>query len=112
MGFPEIITLRPAVCHARDLRVGGAPRGGPRRRPVRSGRRVPGTLEIPEFGLTGAIAAGDLDGRLHPGGSPLNARDTLLPSPAREGGYTLAIQDRDFEDVSGLDVVLCDESEY
>lgn len=66
------------------------------------------TLTVLEFGLDAAVAAGDLDGRLHSDGTPLGARDTLVASPAREHGYTLVTRDRDFEDVPGLDVVFYD----
>jgi predicted nucleic acid-binding protein len=67
------------------------------------------TLEVVELGRAGAIAAGNLDGRLHANGAPLSARDTLVASPAREHGYTLVTRDRDFADVPGLDVVFYDE---
>jgi predicted nucleic acid-binding protein len=68
------------------------------------------SLDVLALGLEGAIAAGDLDGRLHADGVPLSARDTLVASPARKHGYTLVTRDRDFAEVPGLDVVFYDES--
>lgn len=62
-----------------------------------------------ELGLSGAVAAGGLDGQLHADGTPLSARDTLVASPASEHGYTLVTRDRDFGDVPGLSVVFYDE---
>ena len=96
----------PAICAFEVLR--GAARAGDDRfdRAVGFLR----TLDVLEFGLAGAIAAGDLDGQLHADGSPLGARDTLVASPAREHGYTLVTRDRDFESVPGLDVELYDGS--
>jgi len=95
----------PAICAFEVLR--GAARVGDDRfdRTVGFLR----TLEVVDLGLEGAIAAGDMDGRLHADGAPLSARDTLVASPAREGGYALVTRDRDFADVPGLDVVLYDE---
>ena len=95
----------PAICAFEVLR--GAARAGDDRfdRAVGFLR----TLEVLELGLDGVIAAGDLDGRLHAGGAPLGARDTLVASPAREHGDALVTRDRDFADVPGLDVVFYDE---
>lgn len=62
------------------------------------------TLDVLEFGLQDAIAAGNLDGRLHEEGTPLSARDTLVASPAREHGFALVTRDRDFGDIQGLEV--------
>jgi predicted nucleic acid-binding protein len=66
------------------------------------------TLTVLEFGLDGAVAAGNLDGRLHAKGTPLGARDTLVATPAVEHGYTLVTRDRDFESVPGLEVTFYD----
>jgi len=96
----------PAVCAFEVLR-GAARAGGDRFDRAVGFLR---TLEVLEFGLADAIAAGDLDGRLHADGSPLSARGALVASPAREGGYTLVTRDRDFESVPGLDVALYDET--
>ncbi len=95
----------PAVCAFEILR--GTARAGDDRfdRAVGFLR----TLDVLELGLQGAIAAGNLDGRLHADGNPLGARDTLVAAPALEHGYTLVTRDRDFEAVPGLDVACYDE---
>lgn len=97
----------PAVCAFEVLR--GAARAGDDRFDRAAG--LLRTLDVLELGLAGAIAAGDLDGRLHADASPLSARDMLVASPAREHGYTLVTRDRDFESVPGLEVAFYDEAE-
>lgn len=69
------------------------------------------TLTVLDLDLETAIAAGNLDGHLHAEGTPLGARDTLVASPAREGGYALLTRDRDFEAVPDLDVEFYDGRE-
>ncbi|MFC7131938.1 MULTISPECIES: PIN domain-containing protein [Salinibaculum] len=95
----------PAICAFEVLR--GTARAGDNRfdRAVGFLR----TLSVLNFGLDAAIAAGNLDGRLHADGAPLGARDTLVASPAREHGYTLVTRDRDFESVPGLDITFYDD---
>jgi predicted nucleic acid-binding protein len=95
----------PAICAFEVLR-GSARRGEDRFERVAGFLR---TLSVIELGLDAVVAAGDLDGRLHADGTPLGARDTLVASPALEGGYTLVTRDRDFADVSGLDVTFYDD---
>lgn len=68
------------------------------------------TLSVLELDLETAIAAGDLDGRLHADGTPLGARDTLVATPAVEHGYALVTRDRDFEGVPELAVEFYDET--
>ncbi|MFB6123692.1 MAG: type II toxin-antitoxin system VapC family toxin [Haloferacaceae archaeon] len=66
------------------------------------------SLDVLDFDLGVAIAAGELDSRLHARGTPLGARDTLVATPALEHGYALVTRDRDFDVVPDLDVVFYD----
>ena len=95
----------PSVCVFEVLR--GAARAGEERfdRAVGFVR----TLQVLPLDLDAAVAAGDLDGRLHARGTPLGARDTLVATPAREHGYVLVTRNRDFEAVPALDVAFYDE---
>lgn len=68
------------------------------------------TLSVLELDLETAIAAGDLDGRLHTDGTPLGARDTLVATPAVQHGATLVTRDRDFEAIPDLTVDFYDEN--
>lgn len=67
------------------------------------------TLSVLELSLSMALAAGDLDSRLHASGTPLSARDTLVAAPALKHGGTLVTRDRDFEAIDDLNVVFYDE---
>lgn len=96
----------PAICAFEVLR--GTARAGDDRFDRATGFLR--TLTVLELDLVTAIAAGNLDGRLHASGTPLGARDTLVATPALEHGYALVTRDRDFESVPGLDVELYDES--
>ena len=66
------------------------------------------TLSVLDLSLSMALAAGDLDSRLHTTGTPLSARDTLVAAPTLEHGATLVTRDRGFDVVDGLDVVFYD----
>jgi predicted nucleic acid-binding protein len=94
----------PAICAFEVLR--GSARAGDERfdRAVGFLR----SLDVVEFDLGAAVAAGELDGRLHAEGTPLGARDTLVATPALEHGYTLVTRDRDFDAVPDLDVAFYD----
>jgi predicted nucleic acid-binding protein len=94
----------PAICAFEVLR--GTARAGEERfdRAVGFLR----TLTVLDLDLDAAIAAGELDGRLHAGGRPLGARDTLVATAARQHGYDLLTRDRDFEAVPDLDVTFYD----
>lgn len=67
------------------------------------------TLSVFDLSLSTALAAGDLDSRLHSEGTPLSARDTLVAAPVLDHGGRLVTRDRDFDVVDGLDVVFYDE---
>ena len=97
----------PAVCAFEVLR--GTARAGEERfdRAVGFLR----TLTVLELDLEAAIAAGELDGRLHANGQPLGARDTLVATAARQHGYDLVTRDEDFESVPDLTVVRYEESD-
>ncbi len=69
------------------------------------------TLTVLDLDIDAAIAAGELDGRLHARGEPLGPRDTLVATAAGQHGYELVTRDRDFEAVPGLDVILYDRRE-
>lgn len=69
------------------------------------------TLAVLDLDLDAAIAAGELDGRLHARGEPLGARDTLVATAACQHGYDLVTRDRDFEGVPDLEITLYDERE-
>ena len=67
------------------------------------------TLSVLDLSLSTALAAGDLDSRLHDNGTPLSARDTLVAAPTLEHSGRLVTRDRDFDVVDDLDVVFYDE---
>jgi len=95
----------PAICAFEVLR--GTARAGDDR--FDSAVEFLRTLTFLDLALDAAIAADELDERLHADGTPLGARETLVASPARKHGYRLVTRDRDFDAVPRLDVAFYDD---
>jgi predicted nucleic acid-binding protein len=67
------------------------------------------TLTVLDLRLDAAIAAGELDGARHAAGEPLEPRDTLVASAARENAATLVTRDKNFDRIPDLNVTFYDD---
>ena len=67
------------------------------------------TLTLLDLTLDAAIAAGELDGARHAAGEPLEPRDTLVASAARENAATLVTRDKNFDRIPDLNVTPYDD---